>query len=256
MNEIKEKSVKYGYFTYDVQDLNNAYSQVIESIDPSKTIFVGFPIISQSKMREAGLKIIRDPIKADYVLVDDVRKRFYSHSNGEYSKCGNSEINDLNKVIQYSDKFIFVNSIYKCIYKYEGNHELYKQIDELMKSGSNDNIRMGMEFMSNANWEENIIYLQELLNSHWFNKIRGNSYRSSISFKGFLKSLSFDHERLRLQEASDYKSLCKNQEHHDYVYNKYHEDFKHELEALFEKHKIKLKSIDYDIDYETLVKES
>lgn len=255
MNEIKEKSVKYGYYTYNEQDIDSAYEKVIQSIDVSKSIFVAFPIISQSKMRDAGLKISRDISKADYILVDDVRKKFYGARGGEYSKYGNSEILELNKVIEHSDKFIFVSTVYKSIYKYEGNQELYKQIDELMNSNSKDNIRMGMEFMANANWEDNIIYLQELFNSHYHGRIRVNSYKTSISFKGFLKSLDFGYERLRLSKASDYKALCKTQEHHDYVYNKYHEDFKQELDALFEKHKIKLKSIDYDIDYETLVEE-
>jgi hypothetical protein len=111
-----------------------------------------------------------------------------------------------------------------------------------------------MEYMSNANWEGNEIYLQEIFNMYYTSRIHDNPYRTSVSFKGFLETLDFSYRHLRLRNSNDYKKLCLNEEHHEWVHDKYDKIFKSELKQLLEKYKLKLNSLEVSIDY-TKVKE-
>ena len=106
---------------------------------------------------------------------------------------------------------------------------------------------MAMEFMSNANWTNNEIYLQELFNL-FYSQIDYSPYKPSISFKGFVNSLDFKWDHVNLDEANDYRELCKTEEHHTWVYKKFEDAFKEELDKLVQKHKIKLDKIEFSID--------
>jgi hypothetical protein len=116
--------------------------------------------------------------------------------------------------------------------------------------GSKDvaNVTMSMEFMSNANWEENKVYLMDIF-TNYAETIFYNPYKNSISFKGFSESLGFNFRSVNLRTAYDYREYCSKEEHHQFVYNKFEEKFKQEFKELIAKFKIKVNEFTYGIDY-------
>lgn len=177
---------------------------------------------------------------------------FLNKTNDSYRFFHSDKIPELLDYIIDQDakgtKFVLDSDLYKYLYKYEGNQELFYSISDLLKTKSDDNVKMAMEFMANANWTDNEIYLQEIFSEYYYTPMRGNTYKGSISFKGFLESLDFKYDGLNLSEANDYRALCKNEEHHDWIYKKYEEEFKAELDQLFKTHKMKIDKLEYSID--------
>lgn len=227
--------------------------------------------ISQNKIREAGFQIVRDIKKADVVVINNYFNHrssymgtYYDQNNSrksvpsiQFSSSCDIEVFlscfDLDE--SYSQyKYVYDSDLYKYLYKYEGNLELFSQIDELFNTGDKNNIQMAMEFMANANWELNKIYLVELFQDHW-NSIRYHNYKNSISFSGFLTSLDFTYDRLYLEEANDYREYCKTEEHHNWVRDKFKEQFEDDLDDLFQRHKMKLDKLEYSIDFDTTRKD-
>lgn len=218
------------------------------------TLYMMSKTVSQSKLREMGFSITRSKDKADVIVLEDIRKRgrlSYIKDNYQFYTSDESEefLTELDLDQGKNYKYIFVDSLYKYLDKYTGDFELYSSIDGLLKTNNQDNIKIAMEFMANANWEGNEIYLQEIFNKYWNGCIRGSFYKNSISFQGFLASLDFNYESIYMKSADDYRELCMNEEHHDWVYNKYAAQFKIELDQLIVKHKIKIDKLEYSIDY-------
>lgn len=211
-------------------------------------------VVSQSKLREAGFTITRNPQKADIIVIhtplDDLYR--YNSSSTEYKFTNSkSTFKDFNEFVvnNQNQKFIWDTELYKHLYKYEGNLELATNIVELLKSNDPSNVKMAMEFMANADWTVNEIYLQYIFHKYW-DYMRSNDYAKSISFSGFINSLSFNHAGLYLVEARHYTTLCKTEEHHTWVFNLFRERFEEDLKQLFGAYKIKLNTIDYEISKE------
>jgi len=221
----------------------------------NKSLFLDVKSISQNKLRDAGFSIKRDPSKCDVIIIEDVRKkaRAYSHSNFYtfYKKDVDDFFQKLSSEEHLGYKYMLDTDLYKLIYKYNGDQQLFLNCEELFKSQNDDNVRMAMEFMSNADWSGNEIYLMELFNNYYNESsvIRYNDYKTSISFKGFLNSLNFDYQSRIFYNADSYRTFCMNDEHHQWVFNKYDEKFKRELDYLFKKYKVKVDELKYSIDH-------
>lgn len=243
------------YKTYDKIDFDT-FMEGIGHVDydiSGKTLYMMSKVVSQSKLREMGFSITRSKDKADVIVLEDIRSTgSVSYKKVNYQFCNSDGVEELIVELDADQskgyKYIFVDQLYKYLYKYTGDFELYKSIDDLLRTGTSDNQKMAMEFMSNANWGDNEIYLQELFNRYWHNGIRGNSYKNSISFQGFLSSLDFNYESVYMRDADAYRALCRNEEHHNWVFTRFEQEFKNELDILVKKHKIKLDEIKFSID--------
>jgi len=230
-----------------------------------KIVYLQDKNISQSKLRDCGFFITRNKAKADVIVISDIRKDMYYDSPTEY--YFNGYCNDIpnspeelyfstltaEEVLNY--KYVLDSELYKYLYKYDGNLELFNSINELFKSNNRDNLKIAMEFISNANWTGNEIYLRELFSLYWYSSMRGHQYKNSISFKGLLNSLDFDYESNSFGSASDYREYCKNQEHHEWVYTKYKDEFQVRLNDLITSYKIKIDKLEFSIDKSILNEE-
>lgn len=248
---IPTKNTNYSYNTKEVEDFIaniNWYKGDIKG----KCLFLSSKTISQNKLREAGFTLCRDKDKADLIVVSNIMKLKYAYYSTETTMRMDPGVDSIfaefaaEEPKQYS--YVLDTDVYKYLYKYEGNLELYTQISELFKSKDYSNTQMAMEFMSNANWEGNDIYLQDLFNRYYNHFIRGHQYKSSISFQGFLNSLTFRYKSVNFYEADHYRDLCITDEHHDFVKNMFKDDFEKDLEELFKKHKFVIDKLEYSID--------
>lgn len=251
-------SYQKNYLKQDFDDFIDSLAWINEDIK-GKSLYIMSKTISQSKLREAEFTITRSKDKADVIVIEDLRENQldylgvnYCYNRYTYGSVSMNEIeeylDELDNDKSKSYKYIFTKDLYKYLYKYTGDFELFSSINDLFKSKSYDNQKIAMEFMSNANWSGNEIYLHELFNAWWNNGMRGNSYKNSISFKGFLNSLDFNYEGVFLSSANDYRELCKNEEHHEWVFKLFEQEFKNELDELVKRHKIKLDKIEFSID--------
>lgn len=251
---------KYSFLYYDKTEWEEFFNSIkfIDSDISNKTLHVYSKTISQNKLREKGFVITRSADKADAVVIRDFKelksKNVWNYFGSTYNKQDLIMISDSYNVEEfftnYNPEHLYIldKELYKYVYSYKGDYELFNNCKELLATRNESNIKMAMEFMANADWNENEIYLKELFSSFWLNHIRYNSYKNSISFKGFLASLDFDHTGVHLNDADDYRDLCKNDEHHNYVYNKFKEDFENSLKDLIKTYKIKIDNIQYSID--------
>lgn len=247
---------------YDVEMFFNNINYE-KSIKSNSCLYVDFKSLSQDKLRSAGFTITRSKDKADYIIIEDKD----SLIGNAYTRGGNYIVQNYGRHAHgirvetffdnmYSEqskgyKYVSCKDIYKHLYKYTGNLELFNNCNELLKSGNHDNVKMAMEFMSNADWGGNEIYLKEIFSTYWYGNgyIRNNDFKNSISFKGFLSSLSFDYEQHHYYDGAGYKEDCVTQEHHDFVYNKFIDKFKEQLEYLIKANKIKIDKLEYSIEY-------
>jgi hypothetical protein len=251
---IEPVKERYGEFEYDKSEVDNLLSFLIfETGDlTGKTVYIQSKQISQNKLREKGFSITRSKDKADFIVINDLKDgsdygNWWMNSRNNYL-LNPEVVKSLHENVTKQYKHVYIKDIYKYLYSYEGNLELYESIDSLLKSKEESNTKMAMEFMSNANWDGNEIYLMDLFYKHWFSNIRNNSYKTSISFKGFLESLPFDHDTVTFHTANQYRAVCKNDEHHDFVFNKFKDKFKEELDALIDEYKIQIDKLEYSID--------
>lgn len=220
-----------------------------------KKLYLSSKTISQSKLRDAGFEIVRSPDRADVVIVTEFMKH-PSFREETYKKPSQASIYPSSGVEEFftefpdNSKYSFVldKVLYKYLYKYEGNLELFNSVNELFKSQNYDNDKVAMEFITNANWTDNEIYLKELFNLHK-DRMRSNSYRNSISFKGLIASLDYQWDSLYMYDAEHYRGLCKSEEHHKFVYDKFIDSFKVDLEELVTRYKVKIDELKYSIDY-------
>lgn len=244
----------WGGDDYDKKDIEEYMSQInyAKGDFSNSLLYISDAKISQSKLRDAGFKITRDPNKADYVVIQDPLKHYifnnWRNKNNSTIIAYSENFQFLINLVESNHKYITVPQLYKYLYKYEGNKELYEQINDLLKSRDHSNIDMAMEFISNANWEGNKIYLMQLFSSYWYNYMSCSKYKNSISFKGFLESLDFDYSRVFLDHAHHYKPFCENEEHHQWVFDKFSENFKRELDKLIYRYKLKIDKLEYSID--------
>ena len=254
------------YYRYYSKEPLESFLQSIHVYDlpvtKTETIYVECKKISQSKLREAGFSITRDKNKATFIVVDnflELNTNLYWAAGEKvryYDRTGSEDFID-NRLIDLDKNYsyITVENIYKHIYKYEGNLELYTNIKELLKSDVISNTTMAMEFMANANWENNKVYLMDIFNDYK-ERIYYNPYRTSISFKGFSESLGFSFRAVNLQNADDYRPYCTLEEHHQFVFRKFEEMFKNRLNYLIKDYKIKIDELKYSIDYNTEVEDT
>lgn len=248
---------------YDKQEFEDFISQINYGVlTPGSTLFMLNKTISQNKIREAGFYITRSMDKADFVIITDVTKkgnyyRTYSKKNTPSIVFQNAShisdvIDSIENLLNKGFQCVLDSDLYKHLYKYTGNQELYNNLSELLNSDNSGNVNMAMEMMSNADWSGNEIYLQTLFNDYWYNysrrSMKSNHYRQSISFKGFLESLDFNYTNLRLSSADDYRNLCITQEHHDWVFAKFGSEFKDKVEQLAKEYKLIIDKLEYSID--------
>ena len=289
--ELKKLDTSRGsYIPVNQIDAMKAAMNMVTSIPKGSVVYASKSGLSQSKLRDAGFKITRSKEKADYLIypsIDSVILKNSSHglkiddTMDNYSnqtpcfvlnRWRNLSIpemlmdiyHDLNHTNNKS-VYILSEDIYKDLYKYEGDLTLYTTVDGLFNAGDDSNIRMGLEFISNANWEGNEIYLQALFSDYWgannYNRrsssytgpsLAYNTYVKSVSFSGFLSSLTFDYENLFLDEARRYSILCETDEHHQFVYDKFEKRFKAELDELIAQYKMKVDVMEFSIDKTTM----
>lgn len=233
-----------------VQELDTFLKQfkIVPEITTEKILYLEDKTVSQSKIRDAGFTIVRNKDKADLIVIKDIFKDLNITSNGNHYEAKTYLYYNINDKLQFLEDnpnytYVYDSVLYKKLYKYEGNLELFKTLNELFNSNDTNNSKLAMEMMCNANWENNEIYLQELFSMHRYNF--NSEYKNSISFKGFLNTLDFNYKTIRLYHADDYKDLCKTEEHHQYVFDKYTEGFKHDLDNLLERYKLELIDIKY-----------
>lgn len=257
IKKIEFLQERYGSYEFDKSEVDSLLSSLnFEQGDlTGKTVYVQSKQISQNKLREKGFSITRSKDKADIIIINNLDDLVYEgwstywmHNKNNYVTSKPENITELYENYTKGYKHVFIKDIYKYLYSYEGNRELYNNINELLKSGDDGNIKMAMEFMSNANWEGNDIYIMDLFSTYWSNYIRPHSYRTSISFKGFLESLSFNYDSTCFYNASDYRHVCRNDEHHQFVYDKYSSEFEQELKDLLTSYKIQIDKLEYSID--------
>ncbi len=220
-----------------------------------KSLYFLHSCVSQDKVRDAGFTICRSPEKADVIVVNNIERdiKYLDTSRCYFRGASKSEdIISLFDFVYYNQannyKYITSDDLYKYLYKYTGDLDMYTQVNELFKSNDSSNIKMAMEFISNADWGVNKIYLMDIFASHYSSRMRSNDFRSSISFKGFVNSLDFNYKNVSFYAAIDYKENCKTLEHHEWVRDKYKHDFEEDLKHLFEKHKMKVDKLEYSID--------
>jgi len=261
----KSQNYKY-YIKYNKGDVNQFFDNINMYTNPItkfETLYLESKTISQNKLRDAGFSITRSKDKADMIVISSLESLIRNNSIYVWDDVISirSHTDDITPLMQLlvdeeskNYKYVFASDLYKAIYKYDGNKELFTQILELMHTNDNSNVQMGMEFMTNANWDGNELYLQELFNLFWQSRMRFHDYKNCISFKGFLKNLDFN-PNVSFYKADSYRDLCKTDEHHEYIYNKYNEEFENNLETLFKEYKIKLDKIEYSIDKSFFTKE-
>jgi hypothetical protein len=233
-------------------------------IKKTETVYCLSKSISQAKLREAGFKITRSAFKADLIIMDNYLKKAHEIPYSTYSNDStydyriyhknatpfNDVLAELQNILttNITAKFVYVSDVYKTLYKYEGSIDIFKSLSELFASNNDNNITMAMEMMVNANWEGNELYLAELFNEYYDPQIRFSSYKSSISFRSFLASGADQYIGIRLRDAKHYKDYCSIEEHHQYVFKKFEEKFRDELDYLLEKFKLKMTGLSYEID--------
>lgn len=261
----KSQNYKY-YIKYNKADVDQFFDNINMYTNPItkfETLYLESKTISQNKLRDAGFSITRSKDKADMIVISSLDSLIKNNSTYVWSDTISirSHADDITPLMQLlvdeeskNYKYVFASDLYKAIYKYDGNKELFTQILELMHTNDNSNVQMAMEFMTNANWDGNELYLQELFNMFWQSRMRFHDYKNCISFKGFLKNLDFN-PNVSFYKADSYRDLCKTDEHHEYIYNKYKEEFENNLETLFKEYKIKLDKIEYSIDKSFFAKE-
>jgi len=265
VNELDDKnSSRYRYNHYtefnstEFDDFMNRLTDTTNfTFKPGQSIYCHAPKVSQNKLREADFKITRDPLKADIILIEDpLIKKQYGYNN-KYTFYDTRTEEEIMPFMTFVDrvakknitgKFVLLKDIYKTLYKYEGNQTLFYTLNELLESRNNDNIILAMETMTNANWEDNQVYLEELF-SRFFNRIKDCSYYNTISFKGFRDSLDFAYKhQFRLKNPEDYREICKTREHHEFVYNLYKNNLQEALNRLSERLKITITDLKFEID--------
>ena len=252
------------YYRYYITDKLKEFIGNIPKYDlpitKTETVYVECKSISQSKLRETGFKITRSKDNATFIIVDNFLSFNTDPENLGWKTPKSFRFNDRVKSEDFIDnrildlkkdyKYIQIKDLYPHLYKYEGNFELYSNIMQLLGSKDVANVTMAMEFMSNANWEDDKVYLMDIFTNHG-EQIFYNPYRNSISFKGFTESLGFSFRYVSLTTADAYRAYCSKEEHHQFVYNKFEEKFKQEFKELVTRFKIKVNEFTYGIDYNT-----
>jgi hypothetical protein len=246
------------YPSQEIENFINAINTTANINLSGKSIYLDKKGISQDKIRNAGIKIKRTKADADIIIIDDIRKYGRMLSTGYYSfNRSNIKSNVLQEYFdtlineeEFGYTYMFVTDFYKSLYKYEGNKELFINLNELFNSNNYQNTQMAMEMMTNANWDDNKIYLKELFNIHWYNNMNSQKYGNSVNFKGFLMSLDFNYKSVNYYNAYHYHDDCVTEEHHQFVFNKYDEEFKTEFNYVLAKYKIKVDEFKYSINFE------
>ena len=252
------------YTDYNKDEVMQFFKELpIETNLKNKKLYISSGVISQFKLRESGFTITRNKLKADVIVIEDIRKyrrQYYT----DVFRIGNSLTRvKIDKRLYFSEicndvennnlKYCFINDLYKYLYKYDANFEIFTTFYDLLNSNDSDNIKTAMEMMTNCNWEGHSLYLVELFNLFYKKDrldISHNSFRHSVSFSTFLDSLDFDYDSIYLNNPDDYRIYCTKQEHHDYIFNKYKDEFEYELKFLFNKYKLQIDNIKYSISYE------
>lgn len=203
-----------------------------------ETLYIQSKSISQSKLRDAGFFITRDKTEG-LIVINNCEERY-----GIDTPSINEIYNDLNKKYTY----VLDSDLYKYLYKYKGDLVLYNTLKDLINTDNKDNIKLAMEMMANADWSGNEIYLKELFANYYKDYLRGNSYKNSISFQGFLSSLDFRYDSIYFYDASSYKDICLTDEHHQFIFDKYKHNFDDRFESLMSNYKLKVLEFKYEID--------
>lgn len=242
-----------------------------EDIIKDKTIYCHFKNISQEKLRSSGFTIRRDIMASDLALFDGelfvkkiieedffARRSYQGQIDGYILTPANELVSTTIQFIEKAEdnftlKFIKPSQLYPKIYKYEGNKELAVQITELCESGVKDNLIIAMEMIANANWDNDPLYILEILSNYttlFYMSCR--NYFNSISFKGFTDYIQSKTESsihsIKFTTPHDYKPYCLTEEHHQYIYNKFKHEFEQDVKNLCEQYKMVLLKFEVEID--------
>lgn len=280
---MKVESLSYKGFKIDKKELedfrNYIKSKYVNSTENilKKNIYIQDKSILQSKLRE-HFSIKRRVEDAEIVVIEDflfvqgnfrtfcfwdhtLRKTVYDESKIEFSNTNRYKSADIVTPffeeimnLKENQKVIFVKDIYKYLYKYEVNLDFYNQCNNLLNSKNPLNTKLAMELMTNANWENDMVYLAELYNKYGQTSMRID-YRTSISFKGFettykpkLGLVATLNNSLRQPAA--YIRYCTKPEHFDFVNSIYKQEFETALNGLFNSYNITVKNLEYNINYD------
>lgn len=72
--------------------------------------------------------------------------------------------------------------------------EMYKQIDAMLESGDNSNIKIAMEIMANSNYEHSAPYILLLFMNHGY-KIWDSGFRNHVNFKSLVEFFDLNGRR-------------------------------------------------------------
>ncbi len=131
-----------------------------------------------------------------YIEVSDDKAPYTVHGRtfGIYYR---KEINYLKNITTAyqnfsSLKLINVFDVQDCISKdYTPiNKEYSTQIDTLLASTDPQNVKLGMEILTNCDIEASLLYIMMLSNKHYYQRMRGNMYTTSTAWKSFVNTLS------------------------------------------------------------------
>ncbi len=267
---IKDWMLKQGWVVYKIKEVEELFKLEYvkdEDITTDKTIYCHFKNISQEKLRNSGFKIRRDIMTADLAMFDGdtivnnmIKNSYYPTLIPGYAliKSKHDKIQEHAEFLikaedNFTLQFVKPMQLYPKVYKYEGNKVLADQINELCDSGVADNMIIAMEMMSNANWDDNPIYVLEILTQYVsMFYVNCRAYFNSISFKGFTDYIQdktgTSIHAIKFKTAEEYKPYCLTEEHHQYIYNKFKDEFEIELKALCTKYKLTLTTFEVEID--------
>lgn len=259
----KTSAVSNYWIHYNKEDVHNFISglnYISTPLNKTETLYIEEKGISQDKLRTAGFKITRIKANADLVVIGDTFNLRRNDGTCYYFSPQDDDVFQATLDFYIAEeplKYTYINKkdIYPYLYKYMGDKAMFESISELLVSCNKDNAKIAMEYMSNANWEENEIYLQEIFSLYYIGEIHDHPYKTSISFRGFLDTLTFNYKFPRLHCSKDYRNLCITEEHHEWVHGKYDSVFKVALKELLTKYKLKLNALDVSIDYEKVKEE-
>lgn len=213
-------------------------------------IYVYSKIVPQDKLRESGFSIKRDKDEADYILIENPYNNsklntYYEDRYRIFRTYGShgTLLDLIDFLYENKDKkFVYSDVVYGNIVGEKATKETYNQLSELLSSYNTSNTILAMEMMTNFDWSDNEIYLFDLY-SKYRNNIYDSSFFKSINFQSFIKTNNCweDGGQYNIDRPSYYIKYCKNNEHFEFVDNKF-------KKVLYDRLKHDAKSFSYNIN--------
>lgn len=226
---------------YNKEEVDNFINQFKNPSIPkgSKLYIQRSGTLPQSKLRESGYKIKRKVEDADYIVIQTPPEKLMKvvHDGDRYKSYHPDKLDELFKeaydlLITGKHKFVLDSDLYQKITNSTGDLKTYNDLKELLESSDRNNVKIGMELMTNCDWSNNEIYVLSLFTQN-YSRIKYNQYFNSISFKSFVSTLPFDMNYVERSthwtKPNYYKDYVKSDTHFQLVYDLYIEEFKKRL---------------------------